>query len=66
MGTIMYPEWLACNRAFCLCDLLEKNAPDAARAHFVQTEVRSTLPTDSARFEVSAEERDWVGRPFCK
>jgi hypothetical protein len=35
------PGSLACNRPLCLCDLLEKNAPDPARAFFVQTEVRA-------------------------
>jgi hypothetical protein len=38
---INYLESLACNGAFRLSDLLEKNAPDPARAFFVQTEVRA-------------------------
>jgi hypothetical protein len=38
---IIHLEWLARNCAFCLCDLPEKNAPDLARAFFVQTEVRA-------------------------
>jgi len=35
--------WRACKCAFCLCDLLKKNAPDPARSFFVQAEVRALI-----------------------